>query len=76
MMMFVNTDAMPDSLLAGNLALRSMDLFNSFGDVYQIAGAYRTLASCYWQIHDYNSALACLNDALEKNKAISQAPTL
>ena len=76
MMMFVNIDAMPDSLLAGNLALRSMDLFNSFGDVYQIAGAYRTLASCYWQIHDYNSALACLNDALEKNKAISQAPDL
>lgn len=75
-MKYVNADMMPDSLLAGNLALRSMDLFSSFGDVYQIAGAYRTLASCYWQIDDYNSAISCLNDALEKDTAINQAPDL
>lgn len=76
MMKFINTDMMPDDLLAGNLALRSMDMFNAFGDVYQIAGAYRTLASCYWQIKDYNSAIACLQTALEKNSAIKQAPDL
>ena len=75
-MKFINKDMMPDSLLAGNLALRSMDIFNSFGDVYQIAGAYRTLASCYWQIKDYNSAIACLQNALEKDTAINQAPDL
>lgn len=72
----INSDRMPDSLLAGNLALRSMDIFTSFGDVYQIAGAYRTLAACYWQIKDYNSAIACLHDALEKDTAINQAPDL
>lgn len=72
----INTDRMPDSLLAGNLALRSLDLFTSFGDIYQIAGANRTLASCYWQIKDYNSAIACLQDALEKDTAINQAPDL
>lgn len=75
-MKFLNTDNMPDSLLPGNLALRSLDMFNAFGDVYQTAGSYRTLASCYWQIKDYNSAIVCLNDALEKNKAINQAPDL
>ncbi len=75
-MKYVNADMMPDSLLAGNLALRSMDLFSSFGDVYQIAGAYRTLASCYWQIDDYSSAIVCLQDALEKDTAINQAPDL
>lgn len=53
-----------------------MDLFTSFGDIYQIAGANRTLASCYWQIKDYNSAIACLQDALEKDTAINQAPDL
>ena len=72
----INTEQMPDSLLAGNLALRSMDIFTSFGDVYQISGAYRTLAACYWQIKDYNSAIACLQDALGKDTAINQAPDL
>lgn len=74
-MKFLNTDQMPDSLLAGNLAQRSLEIFNTFGDVYQIAGSYRTLAQCYWHINDYSSALICLEDAL-KNKAIFQAPDL
>ena len=75
-MKFLNTDQMPDSLLAGNLAQRSLELFQHFGDVYQIAGSYRTLAQCYWHIADYRSALICLENALEKNKAILQAPDL
>lgn len=41
---YLNIDNMPDSLLAGNLAQRALSLFVSYGDVYQIAGAYRTLA--------------------------------
>ncbi len=73
---FVNVDSMPDSLLAGNLAQRALDLFTRYGDPYQIAGANRTLAECYWQIHDYRSALICLTRALEQNKAINQAPDL
>ena len=73
---YINIDHMPDSLLAGNLAQRSLDLFQKYGDVYQIAGSYRTLASCYWHIHDYPSALICLQNALRKNRAIEQAPDL
>ena len=62
-MKFLNSDLMPDSLLAGNLALRSLAIFSKYGDVYQTAGSYRTLAECYWSIHDYRSALICLQRA-------------
>ena len=72
----VNTDLMPDSLLAGNLAQRALTIFADYGDVYQTAGANRTLAECYWQIKDYRSALICLQRALYQNKAIEQAPDL
>ena len=73
---FVNSDKMPLRLLAGNLAQRSLNLFKNYGDVYQIAGAYRTLAECYWNVKDYNSAIICLNEALTSNKAINNAPDL
>ena len=73
---FLNVDAMPDSLLAGNLAQRALRLFVKYGDVYQTAGAYRTLAECYWSIADYPSALICLSSALSKNKAVEKAPDL
>jgi signal transduction histidine kinase len=75
-MKFINVEQMPDSLLAGNLAQRSLNMFIRFGDVYQIAGAYRTLAQCYWQIKDYKAAIAYLEEALTVNKAIHQAPDL
>lgn len=75
-MKYLNKDNMPDSLLAGNLAQRALELFTRYGDVYQIAGSYRTLAECYWAIQDYPSALICLKSALEKNEAINQAPDL
>ena len=65
-----------DTELAGTLAQQSLRMFEEYGDVYQIAGAYRTLASCYWNIGDYHSALACLDDALRKDSAINQAPDL
>lgn len=75
-MKFINTDHMPDSLLAGNLAERATELFADYGDVYQTAGAYRTLAGCYWDLKDYRSALICLNDALEEDTVINRAPDL
>lgn len=71
----VNKDGMPDSLLAGNLAQNALELFVDYGDIYQIAGGFRTLASCYWQIKDYSSALTCLESSLE-NILIFQAPDL
>ncbi len=73
---FLNVDAMPDSLLAGNLAQRALKLFVEYGDVYQTAGAYRTLAECYWSIGDNTSALFCLSSALTKNAAVEKAPDL
>ena len=75
-MKYLNVDHMPDSLLAGNLAQRALNIFVKYGDVYQIAGAYRTLAQCYWHIHDYHSANICLNDALFRDTVINQAPAL
>lgn len=72
----INKDNMPDSLIAGNLAQRSLELFIEYGDVYQIAGSFRTLASCYWAVNDYKSSLFCLDKALNYNKAINQAPDL
>lgn len=73
---YLNSDNMPDSLLAGYLAQKSLALFLSYGDVYQTAGAYRTLSFCYWSLGDYNSSLICLENALHHNKAIAKAPDL
>lgn len=73
---YLNADNMPDSLLAGNLALRALDIFQKYGDVYQTAGAYRTLSECYWSLHDYSSALICLQNALYKDTVINRAPDL
>ena len=57
------------------LAEEALELFKKYGDVYQIAGAYRTLASCYHAIEDNEQALVYLSKALE-DKRINQAPDL
>ena len=72
----LNVDDMPDSLLAGNLALRALHLFQQYGDVYQISGSYRTLAECYWELHDYRSSLICLQQILTADTVIQRAPDL
>lgn len=61
----------------GNLqeAEESLDLFRRFGDVYQIAGAYRTVASCYHGMGDDMRALEMLHMALADQR-INQAPDL
>ena len=71
----LNTEAMPYDLLAGNLSLRALYAFKNYGDIYQLAGAYRTLSECYWAIGDNQSALICLNKAL-KDHRIKRAPDL
>lgn len=73
---YLNVEQMPDTLLAGNLAQRALNLFISYGDTYQIAGGYRTLAECYFAIEDYNSAGDCLVRALQVSKNIKSAPDL
>ena len=74
-MKFLNPDGVEDEMLAGYLAESALYLFETYGDVYQIAGAYRTLASCYRQFGDYESALYNLEQALS-DSAIYQAPDL
>jgi signal transduction histidine kinase len=74
-MKFINPEGVEDDMLAGWLAEDALYLFENYGDVYQIAGAYRTLASCYRQIGDYESALYNLEQALS-DSAIYQAPDL
>ncbi len=57
------------------LAEEALDLFCAYGDVYQIAGAYRTLASCYHAMGDDIHALQHLDMALA-DTLIYQAPDL
>lgn len=72
----LNIDEVEDHLLAGNFARRSVMLFERFGDVYQGAGALRTLSDCYFDICEYDEAISCLNEALARDTAINQAPAL
>jgi len=57
------------------LAEHSLSNFQLFGDVYQIAGAYRTLASSYREKGDYEQALFYFEQALN-DTTIEQAPDL
>ena len=57
------------------LAEEALQVFKDYGDVYQIAGAYRTLASCYHALDDNQQALYYLNKALADER-INQAPDL
>ena len=72
----LNPDEMADTLFAGYLAQRALEIFSDYGDVYQTAGAYRTLAECFWGIHDYQSAEICLLNALQRDTTINRAPDL
>ena len=72
---FINPDGINEEMLAGYLAESALYMFQDYGDVYQIAGAYRTLASCFRQIGDYESALYNLEQALA-DSTINQAPDL
>lgn len=73
---YLNIDQVADTLLAGNFAQTALNMFAAYGDVYQVAGAYRTLGECFWAIGDYRSAAQCLNHALYDNKAVNAAPDL
>lgn len=70
----VNTRRVPRALLAGDLAQHALLLFDRYGDAYQRAGAYRTLAQQYFAAGDYAAAVACLNNAL--TPAVQAAPDL
>lgn len=65
----------PDSLLAGYVTEKSLVDFVEYGDIYQISGAYRSLATCCMRIGDYESAVYYLSKALLNDK-LSLAPDL
>ena len=72
---FINPDGVADEELPVWLADAALSIFERYGDVYQIAGAYRTLASCYRAKGDYESTLYNLEQALA-DTTINQAPDL
>ena len=74
-MKYLNPEGVSDELLPVWLAEEALDIFTDYGDTYQIAGAYRTLASCHLAQEDYEGALFFLEKALG-DSAINQAPDL
>ncbi len=68
-------EALAERLTDLPLAEEALALFRRFGDVYQIAGAHRTLATCYHAMGDDRRALVHLYQALA-DKRINQAPDL
>ena len=73
---YLNPDSVPNNLLSGYIASKALDMFIDYGDTYQVAGTYRTLASCYLSIEDYESALFCLDKALKRDTLVNMAPDL
>ena len=73
---YLNDEHIDKHLLPINFAQRALYIFQHYGDVYQTAGSYRTLASCYWHTKDYSAAIKYLNKALHYSPAIKQAPEL
>lgn len=73
---YLNIQNVPDSLLAGTIAEQSLALFQTYGDLYQEAASWRTLAYCYSNIGDYPGAIYSLDHALKVDTAINSVPAL
>lgn len=74
-MKFLNPENVSLDELPLWLANNALSLFESYGDTYQTAGAYRTLATCCLSDTDYDGALQNLELALS-DTLIFQAPDL
>ena len=72
---YLSPDTLAPDQLPQALAQRSLHLFQEYGDVYQIAGAQRTLASCHLQAEQYPEALDRLQQALA-DSTVNKAPDL
>ncbi len=60
----LNPNQAADSVLSLNLAQKALELFQKYGDDYQIAGVYRTIGT-YFNLHKhYREGLAALDKAL------------
>ena len=74
-MKYINPEGVSDDMLPLWLADNALATFLEYGDTYQIAGAYRTMASCYHADGDDESALFNLELALS-DELVNQAPDL
>ena len=72
---FINPEEISIEQLPIWLADSAQTIFLEYGDTYQIAGAYRTMAACYREEGNYSSALFYLQLALA-DTTINQAPDL
>lgn len=61
----INAENIADSLLPVYLAEKALDKFKLYGDIYQIAGVYRTIASCLIRQNKYEAAVDSLRKALD-----------
>lgn len=64
MIRVINREDVPWGDLVLGLSERAIELFKQYGDWYQIAGSYRTKASCLNEQDRYEEALDCLTEAL------------
>ena len=60
----INTEDLPWEELVMSFAENALQLFKTYGDLYQISGTYRTLASCCNEQGRYEEALSYLSEAL------------
>lgn len=60
----INSEDLPWEELIMRFAWQALDLFKQYGDLYQISGTYRTLASCSNEQGRYEDALHYLSEAL------------
>ncbi|WP_455672853.1 DUF5113 domain-containing protein [Phocaeicola sp.] len=63
-MRVINTNDLPWEELVMGFAETALKLFKQYGDLYQISGTYRTLASCCNEQGRYEEALEYLSEAL------------
>lgn len=61
---YINEDNTPDSLLAINLAERSLSIFIKIRNPYYTAGAWLRLARCFFRQGDARRSVECLYKAL------------
>ncbi|MGP1436911.1 MAG: DUF5113 domain-containing protein [Phocaeicola sp.] len=64
MMRMLNTNDLPWDSLIISMANEALQKFKKYGDMYQISGSYRTLASCCNALGKYQDALINLTEAL------------
>ena len=74
-MKFINPADVEPELLPLWMADGALNIFQTYGDTYQTAGAFRTLATCCLSLSNYEGALDNLEKALG-DTLIFQAPDL